>query len=63
MNRYLQDRAKAQQNLQEWHDFLAQGLSGSNRKGYRKPRRDELVAVLRLPGDPVPMIRWSCLDR
>ncbi len=59
MNRYIQDRTKAQQNLQEWREHLDAGLRGANRKGVRKLRRDELAEVLRLPGDPVPLIYWS----
>ncbi len=59
MNRYLEERTKAQQSLQEWRDYLAAGLRGSDRKGVRKVRRGELAEVLRLPGDPVPLIHWS----
>jgi len=50
---------EASKRLAEYRQAMGACLAQGNKRGVRKPKPNELTEVLLLPGDPVPLIRWS----
>jgi hypothetical protein len=52
-------RAHLSQATQDYFAWKGEWAPKPHRKGVRRLKPGEVTEVLRLPGDPVPLIRWS----